>query len=275
MIHPSSYPFLSGIALLIGAVSAPAAIIVDGINRGNSYTLTSNASSIFLTAANDLLQIRGNINGNLTLDAVADSEVRFTQGNVSGSFDFTGGDLQIAGNANISGGLDVQNGNVDIQGGNISGGIDLFAGIVTLNAQPNININGDINASGGGFFADRTSNLSGNLNFSGTAVGFFGNDARNINGRLIVSNDAAIYMANSRTASTGADATGRILGSTGRITGLGSNINFSTTSQRNIFLGAARSDILAALAPAAVPEPARTLTALFGFATALFARRRK
>ena len=253
------YPLAA--AVLILAVSAPAAIIVDGVDKGNSFVLSSSASTIFLTATNDSLTITNTrINGGLTLDAVNGSNVLLTEARINGGFEFTGGSLTITGEASIR------------------GGFDLFAGTVSIDAQSDADIRGGIDVSGGGLFIDQLSNLSGNINISGDGVAFFGENIRNVNSRLVVEDDAAVFFGADLTANTGIDPDGRVSGTDGRITGLDNRFNFTTTADRNLFIGAERSDAQEAfenMTPAAVPEPARALIALFGFSVAFFARRRK
>ena len=248
-------------AVFFIAVSAPAAIIVDGVDRGSTFVLSSSASTIFLTATNDSLTITDtNINGGLTLNAVDGSNVLLSGGRINGGFEFTGGSLTITENASIR------------------GGFDLFAGTVSIDAQSDADIRGGIDVTGGGLFIDQLSNLSGNINISGNGVAFIGESVRNINGRLVVEDDAAVFFGADLAVNSGIDLDGRVSGTGGRITGLGNRFDFTTTADRNLFIAADRSDAEEAfenMTPAAVPEPTRALIALLGFSVALFARRRK
>ena len=178
--------------------------------------------------------------------------------------------------------LNVSDGNVLLTGGNLNlndGGLSLSGGRVTLDRVGNLNFNGAIAASGGALFVEDVSNFNANPTavFSGAAVGFFANGVQNFNTTLVVTENSAVYFENSLlTTNLGTDPDGRVSFPLGQISGNGNNINFATTLDRNLFIGADRSLAEAAVtAPAAVPEPTRALIALLGFSVAIFARRRK
>ena len=242
-------PFLASMAALFGAVSAPAAIIIDGTDFGNTFVLSSNATSVTVNEPGDMLTIQGN--------------------------------------ANVSGSLNVSDGNVLLTGGNLNlnnGGLSLSGGRVTLDRVGNLNFNGLVNATGGALFVEDVSNFTSNpsTTFSGNAVGFFADGVQNVNTALAVLGDSSVFfdsnllnVANPFPLPSGTDPDGRVSFVTGQISGQGNNIIFATTPDRNIFIGADRSDAENAITPAAVPEPTRSLIALFGFSVALFARHRK
>ena len=234
---------LASASALLGSVSAPAAIIIDGTNFGNTFVLSSNANSITVDAAGDMLTIEGN--------------------------------------ASVSGSLDVSQGNVLITGGNLnlnSGGLSLSGGRVTLDRVGNLNFNGAVAATGGALFVEDVSNFTSNpaTTFSGDAVGFFADGVQNLNTTLVVLDDASVFFdSNVLNTTFGTDADGRVNTVLGQISGNGNNISFATSLDRNLFIGADRIDAENAITPAAVPEPTRALIAIFGFSVALFTRRRK
>lgn len=222
---------------LFSTSPAFSAIIVDGTDMGESYTLTSTVANVSVSSGILTIGQNGNINNLLTLTG---GQANVQNGNVK----------QVTASGNSQ--LELNGNNINISSG------------IQASGSAEIRILSSSNINGGMLFSNTARGIVDSNNLNGQITITDGSQVYMV-GAYTTSSE---LDSNKKVVDTTPPIDNPITGSIG---GRGSNVNFSVTNSAALYVGYA----LAAVPPAAaVPEPSSALLGLTGLAFLLRRKRR-